>query len=227
MRYSSTCSFFGLLCAGSVPFGGNLAMAQTQVWSETERTEVWSETQPPPAREKKAEAVKPPAATEPKKTEVWSTPTTTKVEKLETKTVKTGNKVDPRLVGTWDVRIPTTVSYSSDGRRVYRHVEPGADFNRLTIRADGSYQWGSAKSTLKEVRPWFADEGQRYFEIAKDKKNKYFIRFNEADRTLAMFFDVGGFVAKGTRVRSAGAKTAKAQSSQSKARSNSKPSRKR
>lgn len=179
------------------------ATAQTKVWSEPTKTEVWSETTNGPTAEQKSKP-KPqatqtsPAKTSPKQSETGTAQSKNPPKKPQS--APSGGKVDSRLVGTWDVRIPTSVTYHTRDQRTYQRITPGANFHRLIIQANGSYRWGTAKGTLKEVRPYFIAEGQRYFEIVKDKQNKYLIRYNERDKSLAVFFDVGGFVAKGTRV---------------------------
>jgi hypothetical protein len=176
----------GALALGALALGAAIepATAQTTVWSEAPKTEVWSE---PPGAGPGA----PRPAAKPRPAPQGGQPQ--------------GGQVDPRLIGVWDVRIPTGVTYHQQGQRTYQRITPGANFNRLTIRANGAYQWGAQKGTLKEVRPYFIAEGQRYFEVAKDRRNTYLIRYNERDKSLAMFFTVGGFVAKGTRVAASAA----------------------
>jgi hypothetical protein len=105
------------------------------------------------------------------------------------------------LAGSWELWVPGGVWYSSDGRSVYQHYTPGAAMNRLTIRADGSYQWGGQKGRLVEVRPWFAQEGQRYYAVSMNASTRYMARWDAAKDQLLMFFwGVGGHAATGARI---------------------------
>lgn len=81
-----------------------------------------------------------------------------------------------------------------------RHHTPGASSNRLAIRADGTYLWGDRSGRLVEVRPWFANAGERYYAIQMDAENRYMARFDAATGKLNLFFwGVGGHAASGTR----------------------------
>jgi|GEM_PF-3099835 len=138
-------------------------------------------------------------------TGVWSTaPRTEQVDpnKMdEPDMVSTPGPIERMLVGTWDLWVPGGFWYSSDGTRIFQHYTAGAAMNRLTIEADGSYRWGSHKGRLVEIRPWFAQPGDRYYAVAMNESVKYMARWNKQEDKLSLFFwGVGGHAATGTRV---------------------------
>lgn len=112
--------------------------------------------------------------------------------------------VDARIVGAWDVWIPGAVYYSSDGRQVYQHYQPGAAMNRLDITADGRYRWGSRSERLEEVRPWHHQSGRRYYRIAHASGTEYDFHYGDGDKLVVLFGGVGGHAATGTRLAGSG-----------------------
>jgi hypothetical protein len=138
-------------------------------------------------------------------TGVWSTPTRTQQvdpERMNNpEVVARPGPLERMLVGTWELWVPGGVWYSSDGLTVYRNYTPGAVMNRLSIRADGGYRWGDHEGRLVEIRPWFAQEGDRYFAVAMDTSNRYMARWDGSQKRLLLFFwGVGGHAATGTRI---------------------------
>ena len=168
---------------------------KTEIWSQPTTTERWSEAPSPAPRASNGQSGT---------TEIWSSPSYTRQvdPRLmeEPEVVAGGGPLEPGLAGTWDLWVPGGIWYSSDGASVYRNYTPGAAVNRLSIGADGSYRWGGFGGRLTEVRPWFAQEGQRYFAVQMDAKNRYMARLDPEDGKLRLFFwGVGGHAATGTR----------------------------
>lgn len=114
-------------------------------------------------------------------------------------------RLDRALTGAWDVWIPGSVTYSSDGRTVYRNYQPGAAMNRLDIAADGRYRWGNASGRLEEVRPWYHQPGRRYYRLRHASGDEYEFHRSDGDQLIVLFGGVGGHAATGTRL-SGGAK---------------------
>src|SRR3546814_20042004 len=50
--------------------------------------------------------------------------------------------IDARIVGAWEVWIPGSVYYTTDGLRIAQHYQPGAAMTRLEIASDGRYRSG-------------------------------------------------------------------------------------
>lgn len=107
---------------------------------------------------------------------------------------------DPRLVGHWSVRIPTGVGYRTDGRSVYQVVTPGADLERLEVRADGRYCWGSHCGEARRASPYFEMPGERYYTIS-DGKDDYALAFVEARGSVKIVYTGGGLMAEGQRAQ--------------------------
>lgn len=103
------------------------------------------------------------------------------------------------LAGTWDIWVPGGIWYSSDGRTIFQNYTPGAAMNRLVIHADGKYEWAAKKGALLEVRPWYAQEGRRYFRIVQANAAEYEL-FLKDGQLIFLFGGVGGHAATGTQV---------------------------
>lgn len=187
MRFAMTVGLVGILAAPAV--------AQTEQWSQPSKTERWSEAPAPPA----------PSSTPPAgETGLWSSPTyTDRVDPRkmdEPEVLASPGPIEQALVGSWDIRVPGGIWYSSDGSRIYRNYTPGAPINRLTVAADGSYRWGEHSGRLLEVNPWFAQPGERYFAVQFSPENRYIARYDASSEKLNLFFwGVGGHAATGTR----------------------------
>ena len=106
-------------------------------------------------------------------------------------------RLQPGLAGAWKVRVPTGVRYGSTSTHVYREIVPGANLDSLVIAPDGRYRWGRTAGRLAEVRPHFAQCGERYFAARDDVGDDKVLRL-DADG-LKVFFSTGGFAAKGER----------------------------
>lgn len=104
------------------------------------------------------------------------------------------------IAGSWDVWIPGAVMYSTDGRNVYQHYQPGAAMNRLEIAADGRYRWGGRSGRLEEVRPWHHQPGRRYYRLLHPSGGEYEFYRAPDDRLIVLFGGVGGHAATGTRL---------------------------
>lgn len=104
------------------------------------------------------------------------------------------------IAGSWDVWIPGAVMYSSDGRNVYQHYQPGAAMNRLEVAADGRYRWGGRSGRLEEVRPWHHQPGRRYYRLLHPSGGEYEFYRAPDDRLIVLFGGVGGHAATGTRL---------------------------
>lgn len=104
------------------------------------------------------------------------------------------------IAGSWDVWIPGAVMYSTDGRNVYQHYQPGAAMNRLEIAADGRYRWGGRSGRLEEVRPWHHQPGRRYYRLLHPSGGEYEFYRAPDDRLIVQFGGVGGHAATGTRL---------------------------
>lgn len=143
--------------------------------------------------------VAPAAESEPVFTERWAEPAHTTARDLaEPEPVEAPESMEPGLSGVWALWIPTGVSYHTDGTDVIQRITPGAGADALTIRPDGSYTWRQHTGRLREVRPWFAQEEQRYYEVS-DGAETYLLRYEEADDAVNLFFTVGGHMARGQR----------------------------
>lgn len=106
------------------------------------------------------------------------------------------------MVATWELWVPGGVWYVEDGSRIYRSYTPGAAMNRLTIAANGTYEWATQQGRLQEIKPWFALEGQRYFAVQMAPGMRYMARYDAAKDKIDLFFwGVGGHAASGTRSR--------------------------
>lgn len=102
-----------------------------------------------------------------------------------------------KLLELW---VPGGIWYSTDGSTVFRNYTPGAAMNRLTIGSDGNYRWASGRGRLIEIRPWFAQEGERYFAVQMSPEARYMARYDAAKGRLNLFFwGVGGHAATGKR----------------------------
>lgn len=108
--------------------------------------------------------------------------------------------VDGRIVGAWEVWIPGSVFYTTDGLRVAQHYQPGAAMNRLEIASDGRYRWGDKQGRLEEVRPWHAQANRRYFRVVNAGGNEYEFYYGTGDKLVVLFGGVGGHAATGTRL---------------------------
>src|SRR5690606_111510 len=111
--------------------------------------------------------------------------------------------LDPRVVGAWDVWIPGSVYYLSDGRQVTGHYQAGAAMNRLEIQADGSYRWGERRGRLGEVQRWQHQPGRRYYRVVDASGNEYEFYLGDGDKLVVLFGSVGGHAATGTRLAGA------------------------
>ncbi|MGS1017490.1 hypothetical protein [Allosphingosinicella humi] len=187
----------------------------TEQWSQPTTTGVWSETPaappaPPPAPPPpRASTPLPRPAPQPRavdsgRTSNWSSPTYTHQVDPERMAnpdvVANARPHESGLNGRWELWVPGGFWYSSDGTAIYRRYTPGASINRLVIRADGTYRWGDRSGRLIEVRPWFANAGERYYAVQMDAQNRYMARFDAATGKLNLFFwGVGGHAASGTR----------------------------
>lgn len=108
--------------------------------------------------------------------------------------------IDARIVGAWEVWIPGSVYYTSDGLRVNQHYQPGAAMNRLEIASDGNYRWGERRGRLEEVRPWHAQPERRYFRLVHASGDEYELYHGSGDRLVVLFGGVGGHAANGNRL---------------------------
>ena len=107
---------------------------------------------------------------------------------------------DSKLTGSWDVWIQGAVTYTATETAVYQQYSAGAAMNRLDILKDGSYQWGTKKGRLSEVRPWHAQEGRKYYRIIHSNGNEYDFWYDEPkDKLIVLFGEVGGHAATGSR----------------------------
>lgn len=105
-----------------------------------------------------------------------------------------------QFTGAWEVWIPGAINYTSRDAQVYRTYTPGAAMNRLTINGDGKYVWGNKQGTLKQVEPWYAQEGRDYYRISDKKGNTYDFWYNtDTDQLVVLFGEVGGHAATGSR----------------------------
>jgi hypothetical protein len=111
---------------------------------------------------------------------------------------------DRRLVGAWDVWISGAVTYSTDGRSVYQHYEPGAAMNRLEIRPDGGYRWGKKEGRLVEVLPWHHQADRRYYRVVHASGTDYDLYYGSGDKLVVLFGGVGGHASTGTRLSGSG-----------------------
>lgn len=107
--------------------------------------------------------------------------------------------LDLRITGNWEVWIPGTMQYLTDGRAVYQQYQPGAAMNQLEIAQDGSYRWGGRSGRLEEVRPWHYQSGRRYYRMRHVNGNEYEFYHGDGDRLVVLFGGVGGHAATGTR----------------------------
>lgn len=116
--------------------------------------------------------------------------------------VSNGKITPPKnILGIWELWIPGAATYSATETSVYRHYTPGSSFNQLEINTDGSYKWGNHSGRLKEVIPWHAMEGRRYFRISDMRANEYdFWHDASKDQLTVLFGEVGGHAATGTRL---------------------------
>jgi|GEM_PF-1653023 len=186
------------------------ATAQTGQWSQPTKTEQWSQ---PPQQQPQAQPrpqEQSPAPAPPKggpgqsQPDRWSSPTTTQQVDPRAmdhpEVVQPQGKVPAGMVGRWNLWVPGGIWYSTDGSRIYRNYTQGAAMNSLTIRANGTYNWGETAGRLTEIRPWFAQPGERYFAVQLDANLKYMARHDAAKGKLdLLFWGVGGHAATGTR----------------------------
>lgn len=104
------------------------------------------------------------------------------------------------ITGEWEVWIPGAVNYIANDVSVYRIYTAGSPMNRLVINHDNSYIWGNKKGTLKQVKPWYAEEGRYYYQISDKSNNVYdFWYKKETDQLIVLFGEVGGHAATGNR----------------------------
>lgn len=108
--------------------------------------------------------------------------------------------IDARIVGAWEVWIPGSVYYTTDGLRIAQHYQPGAAMNRLEIASDGRYRWGDRQGRLEEVRPWHAQADRRYFRVVHASGDEYEFYYRAGDTLVVLFGGVGGHAATGTRL---------------------------
>ncbi|NOJ78423.1 hypothetical protein HNV28_08720 [Myxococcus xanthus] len=195
-------SFVVLACAP--------AIAQTGQWSQPTKTEQWSQ---PPQQQPQAQtrppaqspAPTPPAPDKPAQSQpgLGSSPTAQQVDPRamdNPEVVQPQGKVPAGMVGRWNLWVPGGIWYSTDGSRIYRNYTQGAAMNTLTIRANGTYSWGGTTGRLTEIRPWFAQPGERYFAVQLDADLKYMARHDAGKGKIDLFFwGVGGHAATGTR----------------------------
>ncbi|MNL87857.1 hypothetical protein D3C87_2172400 [compost metagenome] len=67
------------------------------------------------------------------------------------------------------------------------------------IKPSGDYHWGRTSGKLRALKPWFAQPDVRYFEV-KHPQGTY-VLYAKTAQELVLLFDVGGFAAKGRRLR--------------------------
>ena len=179
------------------------SLAQTTQWSQPTTTEQWSapsktETGPAPARTGRwSEGTDLPA---PRKGEARADGRrgAGEVRAAPRRAPPAVTGLDPRLVGRWSIRIPTAVGYRTDGRDVYQVITPGADRERLEVGPDGAYCWGKHCARAVPASPYYAMEGERYYEIS-DGADAYMLAFVEARGTVKLVYTGGGVMAEGHR----------------------------
>lgn len=181
-----------LLCA----FLSAPAALAAEQWSTPTTTQQWSmpatspnESTPHPA----------PPGTAATTTQPWAPAPKTERRSLENQRLSPALKPDSNMVGAWEVRVPTAVTYYSKETNVYRRLTPGADLAKLVIQPSGAYRWGKTQGKLQAIAPWFAQPDVRYFEAA-NAQGSYILYAKDAQE-LVVLFDVGGFAAKGSRSR--------------------------
>jgi hypothetical protein len=104
------------------------------------------------------------------------------------------------ITGEWEVWIPGAVNYIANDVSVYQIYTAGSPMNRLVINHDYSYIWGDKKGNLKQVKPWYAEEGRSYYQISDKNNNTYdFWYKKETDQLIVLFGEVGGHAATGNR----------------------------
>lgn len=193
------------VAAAAMLLGGSAASAQyTEQWSTAPKTEQWSMPSAPPAPPPPAPPAPRSRDTAPPSSGQWSAPTYTQQvdpKRMEhPEIVARPGPIERRLVGNWNLWVPGGIWYSSDGSTVYRNYTPGAAINRLRIAADGRYVWGNHRGHLVEIKPWFANPGERYFAVQMDANNRYMARYDARTGKLNLFFwGVGGHAATGER----------------------------
>lgn len=119
-------------------------------------------------------------------------------------------RLDPRLIGRWNLRIPSGIGYSTDGTHVYQKITPGAELGVLTIRPDGSYTWegiywnrGGERVVRGQLAP--ADRvsnlsGEAPSWSVRDGKSGYRIFWSPDNRRpFTVIYPEGGVVASGER----------------------------
>jgi len=160
-------------------------------------------------------ACAPPAAAQ---TQQWSTPTRTeqvdprRMDRAEV--VANPGPLDPAIPGAWELWVPGGIWYQTDGSTTYRIYSPGAAMNRLQISADGSYTWDGRRGRLVEVRPWHAQRGVRYYQVAHPGGGTYELYLctgavvetlcrGSAGKLVLLFGGAGGLAATGTRIGTA------------------------
>lgn len=189
--------------AAALALGGGGAAAQTQQWSSPVTTERWSEA-PPPASTSPAPARPRPAPAKPAgPSPSTGAPHTQQVDAdwmANPRPVASPAPLPAAMIGRWELWVAGGVWYSQDGARILRHQTPGAALNSLTIQPGGGYVWAGRQGRLTEIQPWFAQPGERYFEVRMDAQNRYMARYDAAnDRINLFFWGVGGHAARGDR----------------------------
>ncbi|WP_205570738.1 hypothetical protein [Brevundimonas naejangsanensis] len=198
-----------IMGAAVLAFSGPAA-AQTQQWSSPVTTERWSEAPTPPPPAPPANPTRPaparPAPDRPNPTPPapsTGAPYTPQVDAdwmAHPRPVTSRAPLPAAMVGRWELWVPGGVWYSQDGAQVLRHHTAGAALNSLTIRPGGAYVWAGRQGRLTEIQPWFAQPGERYFEVRMDSQNRYMARYDAAnDRINLFFWGVGGHAARGDR----------------------------
>jgi len=171
------------------------AETQTQQWSSPTTTQRWSEAPAPRSSAGQRQAAAgPPQAPAPYSGRVdpsWMD---------NPRLVDQASAPPQAMTGQWALWTPGGVWYSQDGQRILRHHASGAALNTLTIYRDGAYRWAGQEGRLVEIQPWFAQPGERYFEVKLDSQNRYMLRYDPAnDRINLFFWGVGGHAARGDR----------------------------
>ncbi|QDE89264.1 hypothetical protein BHS06_10025 [Myxococcus xanthus] len=208
-RMRSNMSGRSVLAVSFVVLASAPATAQTGQWSQPTKTEQWSQppqAQPRPQAQSPAPTPPAPGKGGPGQSQpgLESSPTTTQQvaprAMANPEVVQPQGKVPAGMVGRWNLWVPGGVWYSADGSRIYRNYTQGAAMNTLTIRANGTYGWGGTTGRLTEIRPWFAQPGERYFAVQLDADLKYMARHDAGKGKVDLFFwGVGGHAATGTR----------------------------
>jgi hypothetical protein len=178
------------------------AAAQTTQWSSPVTTERWSEAPAtPPAKDEPRSAREGEKQGErPRWSDAPYTPQVDPADMDNPAVVERPAPLPAGIAGDWRLHVPGGVWYSQEGDRIMRNHSAGASLNRLIIRGDGSYDWAGRRGRLMEIRPWFAQPGERYFAVRMNADNQYMARYDsDQDRLNLFFWGVGGHAARGDR----------------------------